>query len=225
MTPDWLFQVLWWSAGIGGSGAVWYFLSQQRYRAVVWTAISTVVVVLVAISLSVRNDHLRREQQTALSTPQLSALADPLVSTGQYAEHIRGMPDPTTDKSTPPPTSQRLIIRENSAAEILSNLNGITLSYRFREKVDELYVGRWTREPGWHVTVDDLPSKRSDSRWLCNFKEVGSGTLIWAYTQQDISTLRLGDSATVSGKISDISRLDYVSLEDAIVRTDNSLPP
>jgi len=23
MTPDWLLQIMWWSAGIGGGGAVW----------------------------------------------------------------------------------------------------------------------------------------------------------------------------------------------------------
>ena len=136
-------------------------------------------------------------------------------------EYHRPTPDLTSDRATPALAPQRLTIREKSAAEILGNLKGITPSYRFREKVEELYLGRWTREPGWQATVHDLPSKLSGGRWFCSFKEVGSGTLVMASTVQDVSTLRPGDSVTVSGRISDVSQLEYVSLEDAIVRGDN----
>jgi Adenylate cyclase, family 3 (some proteins contain HAMP domain) len=79
-----------------------------------------------------------------------------------YTEEL-GNPD-LPDKfkrATPALAPQRPTIREKSAAEILANLKGITPSYRFHEKVKELYLGRWTREPGWPATVHDLPSKLS----------------------------------------------------------------
>jgi serine/threonine protein kinase len=70
--------------------------------------------------------------------------------------------DPPNDgRATPALAPQRPTIREKSAAEILANLRGVTLPYKFRERVEELYLGRWTRESGWQVTVQCLPSKRS----------------------------------------------------------------
>ena len=105
--------------------------------------------------------------------------------------------------------------------EIFVSLKGITLSYRFRERVEELYLGRWTREPGWQATVYDLPRKLSGGRWFCSLREVGSGILVMASTVRDVSMLRAGDSVTVSGRISRVSQLESVSLEDAILRGDN----
>jgi hypothetical protein len=136
-------------------------------------------------------------------------------------EYHRPTPDLTSDRATPALAPQRVTIREKSAGEILVNLKGITLSFRFFEKVKELYIGRWTREPGWQATVHDLPSKRSGGGWFCFFREVGSGTLVAASTVQDVSTLRPGDAVTVSGRISDVSPLKSVILEDAIVRGNN----
>jgi hypothetical protein len=128
-------------------------------------------------------------------------------------------PDPTSDRAAP--ARERPTIREKSAAEILINLKGITPSYRFREKVEELYLGRWTREPGWQATVSGLPSKLSGGSWFCSLKEVGSGRLVIAITVQDASKLRPGDSVTVIGRISRVSILEDVTLEDAILRGDN----
>jgi hypothetical protein len=69
--------------------------------------------------------------------------------------------------------------------------------------------------------VYNLPSKLSGELWFCSFREVGSGTLVTATTVRDVSTLRPGDSVTVGGRISDVSQLESVSLEDAIVRGEN----
>jgi hypothetical protein len=141
-------------------------------------------------------------------------------------EYHRPTLDLTADRATPALTSQRLIIREKSAAEIITSLKGITLSYQFDEKVEELYRGRWTRDPGWRATVYSLPSKLSEDAWFCSFKEIGSDILVTVSTAQDVSTLRPGDSVTVSGRINDVSRLDSVSLGDAIVRGGGpSMPP
>ena len=42
MIPNWLFQVMRFGAGVGGSGAVWYFLSERNDTAAVWTVFATV---------------------------------------------------------------------------------------------------------------------------------------------------------------------------------------
>ena len=76
-------------------------------------------------------------------------------------------------------------------------------------------------EPGWPATVHALPSKLSGGHWFCSFTEVGSGTHVMAVTNRDVSTLRLDDSVTVSGRISDVSQFESVSLEDAIYGGDN----
>jgi hypothetical protein len=132
-------------------------------------------------------------------------------------EHHSPTPDLTSHIATPALAPQRPTIREKSAAEILASLKGITHVYLLRQKVEELYLGRWTQEPGWQATVYDLPSKLPGGHWFCSFNEIGSGTLVVATTVQDVSTLRTGDSVTVIGKISDI-KFGSVQLEDAIVR-------
>jgi class 3 adenylate cyclase len=124
-------------------------------------------------------------------------------------------------RAIPALAPQRTTIREKSAGEILGNLKGVTPSYRFKEKVEELYLGRWTREPGWQVIVHALPSKLSKRHWFCSFEEIDSDTHVMAVTNQDVSTLRPGNLMTVSGRISDVSELESVSLEDAILQGDN----
>jgi hypothetical protein len=126
-------------------------------------------------------------------------------------------PEPATDRVPPALAPERPTIREKSAAEIISNLKDITFDYQFRARVEELYRGRWTRDPGWQATTASLPSKLPGNAWLCSFLEVASAIIVTASTIQDVSALRRGDSVTVSGKISEVSRLDYVHLTDATV--------
>lgn len=136
-------------------------------------------------------------------------------------EYHRPTSDLTSDIATTAVAPQRLTIPEKSAAEILGHLKGVTLSYQFHERVKALYLGRWTREPGWQATVYELPNKLDGGLWHCTLREVGFGTTVFATTVQDLATLRRGDSVTVSGRIREVSQLDYVSLEDAIVRGHN----
>jgi hypothetical protein len=133
-------------------------------------------------------------------------------------ERQKGQPADIPDEAAPALAPQEPI-REKSAAEIILNLKGITPSYRFHEAVEAVYLGRWTQEPGWQATVCDFPSKLPGGIWHCMFKEVGSGTVVTAFTVQDVSKLRKGDSVTVSGRIRGVSQgyLESVSLEDAIV--------
>lgn len=66
ITPQWVFQILWFIAGIGGTGGVWYFLSQNHNHKALWTGFATVVVVCFTIALHIRNDLIRRDQSTPL---------------------------------------------------------------------------------------------------------------------------------------------------------------
>jgi pyrimidine deaminase RibD-like protein len=132
----------------------------------------------------------------------------------------RGNAAPPPDRAAPATAPARLVIRERSADEVVGHLKGITLSHKFHETAEQLYVGRWTQEPGWQATVTDLPSELSAGRWYCSLKEAGSGTLVFASTDQDVSALRPGDEVTVIGRIDRVSQLGYVSLEDAIVQSD-----
>jgi hypothetical protein len=70
MTPEWAFQALWFGAGIGGTGAVWYFLSQRDYHTALWVGFATIVVVCFTIALHIRNDLLHREA----TAPALAAV-------------------------------------------------------------------------------------------------------------------------------------------------------
>jgi hypothetical protein len=140
----------------------------------------------------------------------------------ELAEAInQAAPGRTAERTTLARASQRLTIREKSAAEILGNLKDIALPYQFRERVEELYVGRWTQEFGWRATMANLPSKLSEVHWHCILKEVDSGILVFASTVQDVSTLRTGDLVTVTGRISDVRQIPSVNLEDAVVQADD----
>jgi hypothetical protein len=59
-TPDWLHQSMWFIAGIFGTGAVWYFLSQRAHHAAFWSAVGAGVFASVAVALSIRNKSLER---------------------------------------------------------------------------------------------------------------------------------------------------------------------
>jgi hypothetical protein len=97
-------------------------------------------------------------------------------------------------------------------------MKGLAPASRLSEHAKNLYIGRWTQEAGWQVTVNGLPSQLTGGDWHCTFVEVGSGTVVFANTVRDLSTLRPGDSVTVNGRIREVSVLDYVSLENAVVR-------
>jgi len=148
-----------------------------------------------------------------LTLTEEHVLIEPLVGGGGDPT-----PEPATDRALPAAAPDRPTIREKSAAEILSNLKGTRFDYD--DRVGELYRGRWTRDPGWRATVASLPSKLSSDAWFCSFLEVGSAIIVTASTIQDVSALRRGDAVIVSGKISDVSRLDYVHLADATVLGD-----
>ena len=79
MTPNWLLQLLWFAAGIGGTGALWYLLAQRKYYPAVWTGFVVAVVVCLTIALYIRNDLLKREQNRTRARP-ISVTANSLES-------------------------------------------------------------------------------------------------------------------------------------------------
>jgi nucleoside phosphorylase len=165
-------------------------------------------------------DKASRQMEAARNSAQfvLFALQHAQLPQLDQQQVVSSITDPNSDVAAPALAPPRLTIRESSAAEINASLKGITLSHEFRAAVDSLYIGRWTREPGWQATVYDLPDGRPGGRWNCNFEEVGSGALIFASTSQDLSALRRGDLVAVSGNISGVSMMRYISLDDANIR-------
>jgi hypothetical protein len=160
----------------------------------------------------------RTSQSKGLTSDEVRRFRQELATAIEHEYHPP-TPDLISDRATPALALKRATIRENSAAEIIVNLKAGTPSHLFFAKAKDLHIGRWTREPGWQVIVHNLPSKRSRD-WFCIFREVGSGPIVAASTVQDLSALRLGDSALVTGRISDVSLVESVILED-VVRGDN----
>lgn len=158
--------------------------------------------------------------QVARFDPDLMAAVEEVSRAFARQHPVARSPKRSSDNIEPSLAAQRPTIREKSAGEIFENLKERTLPYQFTESVEDVYLRRWTQEPGWQSTVYDYPS-RSAELWICQFKEVGSGILIIAITVQDASTLRPGDSVIVNGRIKNVSRLRSITLEDAIVRGEN----
>lgn len=156
-------------------------------------------------------DLANRSVQKELIHPPTAEPAVPLVPDAKqelaFEDLERNVPAPPRDQST---------IRERSAVEVLRNLQS-TNSYDIEEKVEDLYLGLWTRWPGWRTTVRFLPSQIFGERWYCCFEEAGSGTLIMADTAQDLASLRVGDLVIVNGRIRDVSADESIKLEDAII--------
>lgn len=109
MTPEWAFQFLWFSAGLGGTGAVWYFLSQRDYHTALWTGFATVVVVFFTIALHIRNDLIKRELPILDSaTPSAQpppSLAQP--ETATLGAKSSSEPGTHVPLSTPPPQPEQ----------------------------------------------------------------------------------------------------------------------
>jgi len=74
MTPDWLIQIAWFVAGVFGTGAIWYFLSQKNYQFALWSGFGAAVCALLAITLLIQNDLIRREQATTDTTDRPVAI-------------------------------------------------------------------------------------------------------------------------------------------------------
>jgi hypothetical protein len=63
--PDWLIQVLWWSSGIFGTGAVWYFLSVQQYSYAALSAGAAVIIAILAVVVHRRKDSYDQLSRSA----------------------------------------------------------------------------------------------------------------------------------------------------------------
>ena len=118
---------MWFGAGVGGTGALWYFLSQRNYFAAVWTGCATAVVVMLAVCLHIRNDRLRSEQHTATANP--SSAPERLVS-----------------------EEPKVYLQEKSPQEVVARIN--SLNPLERDLVaKQTYVGRWVHWSGEILSI------------------------------------------------------------------------
>jgi hypothetical protein len=141
MTPKWLLQLMWFGAGVGGTGALWYFLSQGMHRAAALTAFTTVVVVVIAVALHVRNDRIRSGYQPSTANP------------GSLPEQ------PTAKNSSPQaspitrgPNEPKIYLLEKSPNEVVVRIN----SHNPLERdlvAEQTYIGRWVRWSGEILSI------------------------------------------------------------------------
>jgi hypothetical protein len=75
MTPEWLHQLLILLAGIGGSGAIWYLLSNARKHEALWVGFACSVLLLLVITLYIRNGML--QQATEVRKPVYAGFLTP----------------------------------------------------------------------------------------------------------------------------------------------------
>lgn len=85
ITPDWVLTALWFVAGVGATGAFWYYLSQKALHSALWTAFLTGVVVLLTISLNIRNTLIKEEQHAVESAARTAPERRPQVFFKQSA--------------------------------------------------------------------------------------------------------------------------------------------
>jgi hypothetical protein len=194
MTPSWVFQAMWFGAGVGGSGAIWYFLSQRNHHAALWTGFATAVVVLLTITLHLRNNLLRSERLTSTASPS------PAPSQTSSAT-------PSTEAARKP-DEPRVFLREKSPSEVVArvkSLNPLERSLVARQT----YVGRWVR---WSGTIHDIAPYASHQSGGFTVA-VGSGTfgslvfarLAFLPTEKHmVEPLEEGDLISYEGKITDV---------------------
>ena len=119
-------------------------------------------------------------------------------------------------------------VPEDSAGAIFESLGGIKPEIgghrKFAARVEELFVGRWVKEPGWKGTVEELAERFYKDTWLVKVREDGntaeSVVFLLAYTTDaKAADFRVGDTVAVTGQIKNVSRvvLGIITLNPATV--------
>ena len=102
-------------------------------------------------------------------------------------------------------TTKTYIYPEKTASDVFNNLMDIKPFNDSIKVFQALYQDRWIPKGGWKGQVFGLPVKNELSgklsAWRFTVKEEGNGALFLVYTNDDISTLRIGQNVTVWGKI------------------------
>ena len=60
VVPDWLVQLVWFLAGVYGTGALWYFLSRDDHLSAIFSLAGAALLTLVAVQLHRINDRTTR---------------------------------------------------------------------------------------------------------------------------------------------------------------------
>lgn len=171
---------MWFGAGVGGTGALWYLLSQRKYRATVWTGFATIVVVLFAVVLYIQNDLIQSQQNyyveiwtgfliiVVILLVITLFLQNNLFRTKQKIAVNNSNSSPALEQQTStnlsievtPPITQRpdepkVYLNEKSPDEIVARIK--SLKPLERDLVAErTYVGRWVRWSGTILTIDSF---------------------------------------------------------------------
>jgi hypothetical protein len=191
MTPNWFLQVMWFGAGVGGTGAVWYFLSQQNYQAAVWTGVATLVVVVVAVVLHIRNDRLQSEQKSGsvnASEPQTATATS----------------NPAPER--PAAEEPKVYLQEKSPDEVVARIN--SLNPLERDVVaKQTYVGRWVRWSDTVLGIDPFRFGESGGYTVTVAgPSVGYARLLLLPTQRHlVEPLQDGDLISYEAKIKNVA--------------------
>lgn len=89
LVPDWQLQLLWFVAGIFGTGALWYFLSARQYAPAAISAIAAMVLSIVAANMHRLNDRAKNFERKREHLGAFLAEANSLLA----AHNGRDMPE------------------------------------------------------------------------------------------------------------------------------------
>lgn len=88
--PDWWIQGSWWISGVFATGAIWYFLSLNKYSYACLATIGAIAFAILAVSLHRKKDALNTESDDASSKAAQafrSVFAEALTQIGQTNAH------------------------------------------------------------------------------------------------------------------------------------------
>ena len=99
-------------------------------------------------------------------------------------------------------------IAESSAHEISLTSKELPNSIYSEEKLEDVFLEKWIRPPGWVGVVLSMPEKMYAEEWMVILTEQGTGTTFSIFSEHDkFSTLRKHDRIQVNqGQIERISR-------------------
>lgn len=112
LTPDWILWVLSFAAA-GGTGAFFHYLAGKNKYSALWSAYITLVFVLLAVSLLVRNDWIKKDQAGTADVIDLKGLPkekidEPATTPGSNSSTEEATRSPVAESDSP--VTQRPVV-------------------------------------------------------------------------------------------------------------------
>ena len=145
-------------------------------------------------------------------------LGDEILEPGAQPESLGTDDEGNGSRST---IEERHTIREARAQDIVAILEGVAKNNQDTRSAQNLFLYRWTPEPGWDCYVIELPKWNGDS-WEIKLEaasipgDVAPPPVVVAWTDTNLSDVRLRDSVQVSGRITQVT--------DMLLDIDKSTP-